>query len=58
MPPQGQCDPSAAQSTTPGGLIVGVTDGTVRIASASITSSTWQALGTINAGDEPGSDWN
>jgi prepilin-type N-terminal cleavage/methylation domain-containing protein len=57
MPKQGQCDASAAQSTTPGGLIVGMADGTVRIASDSISLSTWQALGTINAGDEPGSDW-
>jgi prepilin-type N-terminal cleavage/methylation domain-containing protein len=54
MPKNGNCDPSAAQSSTSAGLIVGFGDGSVRTLSNSTSLATFSALGTPNSGDEPG----
>jgi prepilin-type N-terminal cleavage/methylation domain-containing protein len=51
-PPKGKCDPYAAQSTTTGGLLVGMCDGSVRVISPSI--DVWGAfypMGTPNGGE-------
>ncbi len=52
-----ECSYSAAQSTTSGGLLVGVSDGHIRFVSPTISIETWRAAGTPNSGDMLGSDW-
>jgi prepilin-type N-terminal cleavage/methylation domain-containing protein len=56
-PPVDQCDAGSAQSTTSGGLLVGLCDGSVRIVSPNISITTWNAALTPQSGDQLGSDW-
>jgi prepilin-type N-terminal cleavage/methylation domain-containing protein len=56
-PVAGKCDYSAAQSTTNGGLVVAMCDGSVRTVRDSISVNTFRALGSHNSGDLPGNDW-
>jgi len=56
-PPKGVCDPYAAQSTTSGGLLVGMCDGSVRSVSTSVSYNTFYAATTPNGGEVLGSDW-
>ncbi|MCI0458793.1 MAG: DUF1559 domain-containing protein [Gemmataceae bacterium] len=53
----GECDYTAAQATTAGGLLVALTDGSVRTVAPSINLDTWRAAGTHSSGDVLGSDW-
>jgi prepilin-type N-terminal cleavage/methylation domain-containing protein/prepilin-type processing-associated H-X9-DG protein len=46
-----------ARSRHTGGVNVVMADGSVHFVSNNITLATWQALSTMNGGDEPGSDW-
>jgi prepilin-type N-terminal cleavage/methylation domain-containing protein len=48
---------SNVQATTPAGVIMAMCDGSVRTINPSVSLSTWQALGTPQAGDVPGNDW-
>ncbi|MCS6866546.1 MAG: DUF1559 domain-containing protein [Gemmataceae bacterium] len=57
MPPKGQCNYYSLQSSTPGGVMVALCDGSVRSISNNVSQSTFSALGTYNSGDLPGSDW-
>jgi type II secretory pathway pseudopilin PulG len=47
-----------AQSTTPGGLLVAMCDGSIRTVSASVSVASFSAAGTPNSGDVIGSDFN
>jgi prepilin-type N-terminal cleavage/methylation domain-containing protein/prepilin-type processing-associated H-X9-DG protein len=49
---------NAARSRHTGGVNVAMADGSIHFVSNSISLSTWQALGTMAAGDIPGSDFN
>jgi prepilin-type N-terminal cleavage/methylation domain-containing protein len=51
------CSYSAAQSTTSGGLLVGMGDGSVKTVSPRISIETWRAVGTPATGDTVGGDW-
>ncbi len=51
------CIVSAAQSTTSGGLLVGVSDGHIRFVSPTISIETWRAAGTPSSGDILGNEW-
>ena len=46
-----------ARSFHPGGVNVGLCDGSVRFVSQSVSVTTWQALGTMSKGDSLGSDF-
>jgi prepilin-type N-terminal cleavage/methylation domain-containing protein/prepilin-type processing-associated H-X9-DG protein len=48
---------NAARSRHTGGVNVAFCDGSVRFVANSVSLTTWQALGTINGGDHPGSDY-
>jgi prepilin-type N-terminal cleavage/methylation domain-containing protein/prepilin-type processing-associated H-X9-DG protein len=48
---------STARSRHTGGVNVLFCDGSVHFITNGITLSTWQALGTMSAGDNPGPDW-
>jgi prepilin-type N-terminal cleavage/methylation domain-containing protein len=51
------CDPTRAQTTYAGGILVALADGSVRNVSSGISALTWWSAVTIN-GDEPlGNDW-
>jgi prepilin-type N-terminal cleavage/methylation domain-containing protein len=52
------CDYTTAQGSTSGGLLTALADGSVRLVSAAISQSTWQAANTPNSGDILGNDWN
>jgi prepilin-type processing-associated H-X9-DG protein len=52
-----ECDPSMAQSPHPGGINVGLGDGSVRFVSQKVSPQTWWAACTPNEGDVLGSDW-
>jgi prepilin-type N-terminal cleavage/methylation domain-containing protein/prepilin-type processing-associated H-X9-DG protein len=51
------CNPGLAQTPHSSGMVVSMCDGSVRIVSPSISSPTYWALVTPNAGDCPGGDW-
>lgn len=57
QPKPDEADYTTAQSSTPGGLLVGLADGSVRTISPSISITTWRAAGTPASGDSLGSDW-
>ncbi len=57
MPPKGQCTYYALQSSTPGGVMVALCDGSVRSISNNVSQATFTALGTPNSGDLPGGNW-
>ena len=46
-----------ARSFHPGGVNVGLCDGSVRFVTQSVSVNTWQALGTMAKGDSLGSDF-
>jgi len=56
-PPITDCYPGGAQSTTTGGLVVALCDGSVRIISPNISLTTWNAAYTPQSGEVLGSDW-
>jgi prepilin-type N-terminal cleavage/methylation domain-containing protein len=56
-PKTDNCNNSGAQSTTSGGLLVCMCDGSVKSVSNSVSITTWQATGTPNSGEIVGSDW-
>jgi prepilin-type N-terminal cleavage/methylation domain-containing protein len=58
MPPVEKAYSGGAQSTSPGGLIVAMADGSVRMVSSSVSLTTFSAALTPNSGDNLGSDWN
>jgi type II secretory pathway pseudopilin PulG len=57
MPSQKECEPGTPQSGHPGGVNVGIGDGSVRFVSEKISWTTWRAACTPNAGDILGADW-
>jgi prepilin-type processing-associated H-X9-DG protein len=54
----GDADPLRAQGGHSGGCQVAMADGSVRFVSTSISSATWLAAQTPDAGDILGPDWN
>jgi prepilin-type N-terminal cleavage/methylation domain-containing protein len=55
--PGAVCDPSRAQTAHPGGILVGLADGSVRPVAAGVSRATWHAALTPAEGDLPGGDW-
>jgi prepilin-type N-terminal cleavage/methylation domain-containing protein len=53
----GNCDPTRAATAHPGGIQVGLADGSVRTLSAGVSGSTWWAAVTPAGGEVLGSDW-
>jgi prepilin-type processing-associated H-X9-DG protein len=51
------CEPGTPQSGHPGGINVGLGDGSVRFVSDRVSFKTWRAACTPNAGDLLGDDW-
>jgi prepilin-type N-terminal cleavage/methylation domain-containing protein len=56
-PSPNNCEYYAAQSTTSGGLLAALCDGSVRSISSGVSPSTWYAAGTPQGGEVLGSDW-
>lgn len=56
-PPINQCDPELPQSLTPGGISVGMGDGSVRFVSSKLSGRTWLYACTPSDGDILGPDW-
>ncbi|HZT80378.1 MAG TPA: DUF1559 domain-containing protein [Gemmataceae bacterium] len=57
MPPPGQCDPNLPQSLFPGGINVGMADGSVRFVSSQISPLTWWYATVPNDGMPLGADF-
>jgi prepilin-type N-terminal cleavage/methylation domain-containing protein len=53
----GNCDPTRASTAHPGGMPVGLADGSVRSLSPGISPATWWAACTPAGGEVLGSDW-
>jgi len=53
----GNCDPTRAATAHPGGIQVGLADGSVRTLSATMSGTTWWAAVTPSGGEALGSDW-
>ena len=53
----GNCDPTRAATAHPGGIQVGLVDGSVRTLAPSLTGDTWAAAVTRAGGEVMGSDW-
>jgi hypothetical protein len=53
----GNCDPTRAATAHPGGIQVGLVDGSVRTLAPSLAEDTWWAAVTPREGDRLGSDW-
>ena len=51
------CDPTRAATPHVGGMSACLADGSVRTLPSSLSSDTWWAAITSQAGDSPGSDW-
>ena len=51
MPWQTACDPAQAQTPHPGGMLVGMADGSVRALSSNMSGATWLALCTPDGGE-------
>jgi prepilin-type N-terminal cleavage/methylation domain-containing protein len=51
------CDPTRAATAHPGGILVGLADGSVRALAPSISGATWWAAVTPSDGEVLGSDW-
>jgi prepilin-type N-terminal cleavage/methylation domain-containing protein/prepilin-type processing-associated H-X9-DG protein len=56
-PAEGNCDPTRASTPHPGGIQVGLADGSVRTLTPSLSGLTWWYAVTPADGDLPGSDW-
>jgi prepilin-type N-terminal cleavage/methylation domain-containing protein len=52
-----ECDPGLAQTPHPGGMLVGMADGSVRTLSGRISETTYWALVTPRGREALGSDW-
>jgi prepilin-type N-terminal cleavage/methylation domain-containing protein len=57
LPFLGNCDPVLASTAHPGGMQVGLADGSVRSVALSISGATWWAACTPNKGEVLGNDW-
>jgi prepilin-type N-terminal cleavage/methylation domain-containing protein len=55
--PFGTCDPSRAQSSHTGGMVVGLGDGSVRFVSQNISATTWAQACDPRDGVPLGTDW-
>jgi prepilin-type N-terminal cleavage/methylation domain-containing protein/prepilin-type processing-associated H-X9-DG protein len=55
-PFKGNCDPGLASTPHPGGMMIGLCDGSVRSLSAGVSPTTWWYLNTPRGEDIPG-DW-
>ena len=53
----GNCDPTRASTSHPGGILVGLVDGSVRTLSPSMSGATWWAALTPSGNEVLGSDW-
>jgi len=53
----GKCDPTRASTAHPGGIQVGLADGSVRTLAATMSGATWWAAVTPSGGEVLGSDW-
>jgi len=56
-PTQAQCNPYQAQSFSTAGIQVGMGDGSARMVSAGVSSTTWWFATTPRGGEVLGSDW-
>jgi prepilin-type N-terminal cleavage/methylation domain-containing protein len=57
MPFIGNCDPTRTATAHPGGMQVGLADGSVRTLSPSMSGTTWWFAVTPSGGEVLGSDW-
>jgi prepilin-type processing-associated H-X9-DG protein len=57
LPPPSRCDPTRPQSPHPGGINVGLGDGSVRFVSSEISPQTWWYACTPDGGEVLGPDW-
>jgi prepilin-type N-terminal cleavage/methylation domain-containing protein len=57
MPPVTNCDSGNVQGLTPAGALMVFCDGSVHTINPNVSISTWQALGSPQGGEVPGSDW-
>jgi prepilin-type N-terminal cleavage/methylation domain-containing protein len=57
MPNTTNCTYDATQALTPAGVLVVMSDGSVRLVSANVSATTFTAAVTINQGDLLGADW-
>jgi prepilin-type N-terminal cleavage/methylation domain-containing protein len=53
----GNCDPTRASTAHPGGILVGLADGSTRSLSPAVTGTTWWAAVTPSGSDALGADW-
>jgi prepilin-type N-terminal cleavage/methylation domain-containing protein len=53
----GNCDPTRAATAHPGGMVVGLADGSVRTLSPDLSGDTWWNALTPSGGEVLGSDW-
>jgi prepilin-type N-terminal cleavage/methylation domain-containing protein len=53
----GNCDPTRAATAHPGGIQVGLADGSVRTLAPGVSGTTWWAAVTTAGGEVLGSDW-
>jgi prepilin-type N-terminal cleavage/methylation domain-containing protein len=56
-PFRGNCDPTRAATAHPGGILVGLADGSVRTLAPSLSGATWWTAVTPSGGEVLGSDW-
>jgi prepilin-type N-terminal cleavage/methylation domain-containing protein len=57
QPREGNCDPTRAATAHPGGIQVGLADGSVRTLSPGVSGTTWWAAVTPSRGEVMGPDW-
>jgi prepilin-type N-terminal cleavage/methylation domain-containing protein len=57
VPFLGNCDPTRASTAHPGGMLVGLADGSVRTLAPAMSGKTWWAAVTPEGGEVPGPDW-
>ncbi|HET6573077.1 MAG TPA: DUF1559 domain-containing protein [Fimbriiglobus sp.] len=53
----GNCDPTRAATAHPGGIVVGLADGSIRTLSPGVSGTTWWNAVTPSGGEVLGSDW-
>jgi prepilin-type N-terminal cleavage/methylation domain-containing protein len=56
-PPPASCNPCMLQAPWPGGILVGLGDGSVRLVSTSVSATTWTYAVAPADGNVLGSDW-